>query len=81
MVQDCGSPGLCLFWVCTVLRLIISNFVVSCQIDDAETEERYSRLLEQLLDDHKEVVTLLAEAFKETRKHIKVLQVIAWSTL
>lgn len=45
-------------------------------IDDAETEARYSRLLEQLLDDHKEVVTLLAEAFKETRKHIKDVSLI-----
>ncbi|KAK2155581.1 hypothetical protein LSH36_236g02037 [Paralvinella palmiformis] len=45
-------------------------------IEDAETEERYSRLLKQLLDDHKEVVTLLAEAFKETRKHIKDVSLI-----
>ena len=42
------------------------------KIEDADTEERYSRLLQQLLEDHKEVVTLLAEAFKETSKYIKV---------
>lgn len=40
-------------------------------INDLETEERYSAMVQQLLEDHKEVVTLLAEGFKETRKHIK----------
>lgn len=40
-------------------------------INDIETEERYSRMLRELLDDHSNVVTHLAEGFKECRKHIK----------
>ena len=39
---------------------------------DFETEARYSRMLRELLDDHRDVVTLLAEGFGESRKHIKV---------
>lgn len=34
-------------------------------------EERFTRLLRELLDDHKDVVTQLAAGFKECRKHIK----------
>ena len=37
-----------------------------------ETEVRYSRMLRELLDDHSNVVTLLAEGFKESKKHIQV---------
>jgi len=37
-----------------------------------ETEARFTRMLSELLDDHKDVVTLLAEGFRETRKHIEV---------
>uniref|UniRef100_A0A673JDB7 Protein-serine/threonine kinase n=1 Tax=Sinocyclocheilus rhinocerous TaxID=307959 RepID=A0A673JDB7_9TELE len=39
-------------------------------IKDQETEARYSKLVKQLLDDHKDVVTMLAEGFRECRKHI-----------
>uniref|UniRef100_A0A8C2CE93 Protein-serine/threonine kinase n=1 Tax=Cyprinus carpio TaxID=7962 RepID=A0A8C2CE93_CYPCA len=39
-------------------------------ITDQETEARYSKLVKQLLDDHKDVVTMLAEGFRECRKHI-----------
>ena len=39
---------------------------------DFETEDRYSRMLRELLDDHRDVVTMLAEGFRECRKHIKV---------
>lgn len=42
------------------------------QIKDQETEARYSKLVQQLLDDHKDVVTLLAEGFRECRKHVLV---------
>lgn len=41
------------------------------QIDSLATEQRYSRLVRNLLDDHKDVVTHLAEGFRESRKHIK----------
>ncbi|XP_070573142.1 branched-chain alpha-ketoacid dehydrogenase kinase-like [Ptychodera flava] len=40
-------------------------------INDFETEQKYSTLVKNLLDDHKDVVTMLAEGFKESRRHIK----------
>lgn len=40
-------------------------------IKNSEVEGQYCRLLQQLLDDHKDVVTLLAEGFRESRKHVK----------
>ncbi|XP_074642435.1 branched-chain alpha-ketoacid dehydrogenase kinase-like isoform X2 [Tubulanus polymorphus] len=36
-----------------------------------KVEQQYSRLLQDLLEDYKDVVTLLAEGFSESRKHIK----------
>ncbi|XP_064651709.1 branched-chain alpha-ketoacid dehydrogenase kinase-like [Lineus longissimus] len=38
---------------------------------DADQEKEYSQLLRDLLETHKDVVTLLAEGFKESLKHIK----------
>ena len=35
-------------------------------------EEKYSQVLKELLEDHKDVVTNLARGFKEAKKHIKV---------
>ncbi|XP_072889919.1 branched-chain alpha-ketoacid dehydrogenase kinase-like [Hemitrygon akajei] len=40
-------------------------------IKDAEAEAQYCRLLQQLLDDHKDVVTMLAEGFRESRKYVE----------
>lgn len=40
-------------------------------ITDQEMETRFCKLVQQLLDDHKDVVTLLAEGFRESRKHIQ----------
>lgn len=40
-------------------------------ITDFEAESRYSETVQQVLDDHKDVVTQLAAGFKECRKHIK----------
>ncbi|XP_062919023.1 branched-chain alpha-ketoacid dehydrogenase kinase-like [Mobula hypostoma] len=40
-------------------------------IQDAEGEAQYCRLLQQLLDDHKDVVTMLAEGFRESRKYVE----------
>jgi len=45
-------------------------------INDFETEERYSRMLRQLLDDHSNVVTHLADGFKESRKYLKDEKII-----
>lgn len=47
---------------------ILSEFPL---IGSFEVEQRYSKVLRNLLDDHKDVVTQLAEGFKECRKHIK----------
>uniref|UniRef100_A0A8C7L3B7 Protein-serine/threonine kinase n=1 Tax=Oncorhynchus kisutch TaxID=8019 RepID=A0A8C7L3B7_ONCKI len=52
-------------------------FIIGCNptilqvIKDQEMEARYSKLVQQLLDDHKDVVTLLAEGFRECRRHIQ----------
>ncbi|XP_077511805.1 branched-chain alpha-ketoacid dehydrogenase kinase-like isoform X6 [Amblyomma americanum] len=40
-------------------------------VTDFESESRYSETVQQVLDDHKDVVTQLAAGFKECRKHIK----------
>ncbi|KAF6123220.1 branched chain keto acid dehydrogenase kinase [Phyllostomus discolor] len=40
-------------------------------IKDQTDEAQYCQLVRQLLDDHKDVVTLLAEGLRESRKHIE----------
>lgn len=42
------------------------------QIEDQDMEARFCKLVQQLLDDHKDVVTMLAQGFKECRKHLTV---------
>ena len=37
-----------------------------------DDEENLSKTLRDLLDDHRNVITMLAEGFLECRKHIKV---------
>lgn len=39
-------------------------------IRDMETERQYCKMVKTLLDDHKDVVTHLAEGFRECKKHI-----------
>jgi [3-methyl-2-oxobutanoate dehydrogenase (acetyl-transferring)] kinase len=41
-------------------------------IQDLKDEAEYSQVLENLLEDFKNVVTQLAEGFRACRKHIKV---------
>ena len=43
------------------------------EIVTANDEEKYSQLLRELLDDHKDVVSDLALGFKECKRHIQVL--------
>ncbi|XP_002736817.1 branched-chain alpha-ketoacid dehydrogenase kinase-like [Saccoglossus kowalevskii] len=45
-------------------------------IRDFEDEQKYSQMVRGLLDDHKDVVTMLAEGFKESRRHIKDEQLV-----
>lgn len=40
-------------------------------ITDLEVDERYCKMVQQLLEDHRDVVTMLAEGFRECRKHIQ----------
>ncbi|XP_038669674.1 3-methyl-2-oxobutanoate dehydrogenase [lipoamide] kinase, mitochondrial isoform X2 [Scyliorhinus canicula] len=40
-------------------------------ITDTKTETQYCKMIRQLLDDHKDVVTMLAEGFRECRKHVQ----------
>uniref|UniRef100_A0A3Q2YKK4 Protein-serine/threonine kinase n=1 Tax=Hippocampus comes TaxID=109280 RepID=A0A3Q2YKK4_HIPCM len=40
-------------------------------IKDQDVEARFCKLVQQLLDDHKDVVTMLAQGFRECRKHIQ----------
>ncbi|XP_012809201.1 3-methyl-2-oxobutanoate dehydrogenase [lipoamide] kinase, mitochondrial isoform X2 [Xenopus tropicalis] len=47
-------------------------------ISNHETESQYCKLLRQLLDDHKDVVTQLAEGMRESRKHIQDEKVIRY---
>uniref|UniRef100_A0A673GS87 Protein-serine/threonine kinase n=1 Tax=Sinocyclocheilus rhinocerous TaxID=307959 RepID=A0A673GS87_9TELE len=55
----------------TILQVVSSPTPLQdFSITDQETEARYSKLVKQLLDDHKDVVTMLAEGFRECRKHI-----------
>lgn len=42
------------------------------QIEDQDVDARFCKLVQQLLDDHKDVVTMLAQGFKECRKHMTV---------
>lgn len=45
-------------------------------VKDLKSEEKYTETLQQLLDDHKDVVTLLAEGFSECRRHIENEEII-----
>ncbi|XP_022594520.1 3-methyl-2-oxobutanoate dehydrogenase [lipoamide] kinase, mitochondrial isoform X2 [Seriola dumerili] len=40
-------------------------------IKDQDVEARFCKLVQQLLDDHKDVVTMLAQGFRECRRHIQ----------
>ncbi|XP_025090281.1 3-methyl-2-oxobutanoate dehydrogenase [lipoamide] kinase, mitochondrial-like [Pomacea canaliculata] len=46
---------------------ILSSFTL---IRNLQEEEKYAETVRQLLDDHKDVVTQLAEGFSQVRKHI-----------
>uniref|UniRef100_A0A8D3B216 Protein-serine/threonine kinase n=1 Tax=Scophthalmus maximus TaxID=52904 RepID=A0A8D3B216_SCOMX len=40
-------------------------------IKDQDVEAQFCKLVQQLLDDHKDVVTMLAQGFRECRRHIQ----------
>ena len=64
-----------------MVRFVLISLCIVCQIKDQEMEARYSKLVQQLLDDHKDVVTLLAEGFRECRRHIQVMAICRSSNL
>ena len=43
------------------------------QVTDADSELKFRRALTALLEQHREVVTMLAEGFTDCRRHIQVL--------
>ncbi|CAI5642805.1 unnamed protein product [Oreochromis niloticus] len=57
-------------------------FIIGCNptilqvIKDQDVEARFCKLVRQLLDDHKDVVTMLAQGFRECRRHIQDEMVI-----
>lgn len=56
-----------------VVTFPVCNEVRVCwQIKDQDVEARFCKLVQQLLDDHKDVVTMLAQGFRECRRHIQV---------
>lgn len=46
--------------------------LICWQITDQDVAVRFCKLVQQLLDDHKDVVTMLAQGFRECRRHIQV---------
>lgn len=50
------------------------TFYFVLQINDAQDELKFSQVLSNLLEDHREVVTLLAEGFTDCRRHIQVYE-------
>ncbi|RWS07464.1 dehydrogenase kinase-like protein [Dinothrombium tinctorium] len=60
--------------ILAVHELYIKSFYTASEtpaITDLECEKQYTKLLRQMLNDHKDVVTQLAGGFRECRKHIK----------
>uniref|UniRef100_A0A3Q3EXD0 Protein-serine/threonine kinase n=1 Tax=Labrus bergylta TaxID=56723 RepID=A0A3Q3EXD0_9LABR len=51
----------------TILQVVRTQF--SRHIKDQDEEARFCKLVQQLLDDHKDVVTMLAQGFRECRRH------------
>lgn len=51
------------------------------QIETVEQEKEFCKLLRALLDDHRDVVTLLAEGFKECKRHITVSYLLSINIL
>ncbi|KAI1296700.1 [3-methyl-2-oxobutanoate dehydrogenase [lipoamide]] kinase, mitochondrial [Halotydeus destructor] len=59
--------------VLSVHELYIRTFYLLkdfAHVNDVESERQFAKLVQQLLDDHKDVVTQLAEGFRECRKYI-----------
>jgi len=48
------------------------TLVFLLQIENMTDEAKYAELLRNLLEQHRDIVTMLAEGFSECRKHIKV---------
>jgi len=64
------SLGMCLLAINNYNHMKIC--MVCVQIKTIEDEQAYSMTLRTLLDNHRDVVSLLAEGFSECRKYIVV---------
>jgi len=49
---------------------------VSVQISDRDDESKFTAMLTNLLDEHKDVVSMLADGFHQSRDYIEVSHVI-----
>ena len=59
-------------WLAEIDRRTVIYSILILQVETLEGEERYSRTIRQLLDDHQSVVTHLAEGFHECQKNVPV---------
>uniref|UniRef100_A0A8C2WJ78 Protein-serine/threonine kinase n=1 Tax=Cyclopterus lumpus TaxID=8103 RepID=A0A8C2WJ78_CYCLU len=57
----------------TILQVVRTSKTLtsSLYIQDQDAEAQFCKLVQQLLDDHKDVVTMLAQGFRECRRHIQ----------
>uniref|UniRef100_A0A3B4BMQ4 Protein-serine/threonine kinase n=1 Tax=Periophthalmus magnuspinnatus TaxID=409849 RepID=A0A3B4BMQ4_9GOBI len=57
----------------TILQVVktLKHLQRIVKLIDQDAEARFCKLVQQLLDDHKDVVTMLAQGFRESRKHIQ----------
>uniref|UniRef100_A0A8C9YS33 Protein-serine/threonine kinase n=1 Tax=Sander lucioperca TaxID=283035 RepID=A0A8C9YS33_SANLU len=59
----------------TILQVVRTQFsrhtAPGHSIKDQDEEAHFCKLVQQLLDDHKDVVTMLAQGFRECRRHIQ----------
>jgi len=58
-------------WHCTVDNLAV-------QVTDADSELKFCQAITALLEQHREVVTMLAEGFTDCRRHIQVCYIRAF---
>ncbi|MEQ2212656.1 hypothetical protein XENOCAPTIV_002894 [Xenoophorus captivus] len=59
---------------CNSFYPLTLNKNMSRQIKDQEAEARFCKLVQQLLDDHKDVVTMLAQGFRERLSPKKIIE-------
>jgi len=59
-------------YVCICVYACVYMCALFTQVTDADSEWKFRQSLTELLEEHREVVTLLAEGFTDCRRHIQV---------